>query len=310
MPTADLTLASLTSDKNKHLQGVSKNGVIGAIRQAAARTGVDFAYLLDKAAQESSFNPGAKSTTSSATGLYQFIGQTWLRMIKEHGAEYGLQKEAAAISIDKNGNAKVEDRMMREKILNLRYDPVMSSAMAAEFTRENKDYLDAKLGGEIGSTELYLAHFLGAGGAEKFLKNMKAAPHASAADILPDAAEANRSVFYGKDGRALSFAQIYNRFAAKFKGGGGEGDEAALMAQADASGATPGKLLLRDLSSLSSSFYVPPAEIAPVLNMWKQNGTTSETLFSVMTLAQMHINTALTGAVSEAAKDDARSRNS
>lgn len=285
---ADLSTTGLHTEKNKHLQGVTKNGVIGAIKQASARTGVDFAYLMDKAAQESSFNPQAKSSTSSASGLYQFIGQTWLRMVKQHGAEYGLADEAAKIKIDKNGVAQVEDRAAREKILNMRYDPVLSSAMAAEFTRENKDYLEAKLDTRVGNTELYLAHFLGAGGAEKFLKSMRANPNASAAELLPDAAEANRSVFYGKNGHALSFNQIYNRFAAKFKEGNEEAENMLAANKSDA-------LLPAKLPSLTSEFFYMP-DVSPELTQFKQNSTTSETLFNVMVMAQQNISATLSNA--------------
>ena len=55
---------------------VPKN-VYDAIKNAAAKTGVNFTYLMEKAAVESSFNPDAKAKTSSATGLFQFIEQTW-----------------------------------------------------------------------------------------------------------------------------------------------------------------------------------------------------------------------------------------
>jgi len=52
--------------------------VTGAIRQAAQATGTGFSYLLATAKIESGLNPKIKSTTSSATGLFQFIDQTWL----------------------------------------------------------------------------------------------------------------------------------------------------------------------------------------------------------------------------------------
>jgi hypothetical protein len=69
--------------------------------------------------------------------------------------------------------------------------------------------------------DLYLAHFLGAGGAAKFLKAHDANPNASAASALPGAARANRWVFYNKDGSPRSFAEIRNRFAAKLGGAPG-----------------------------------------------------------------------------------------
>ncbi|MBI3419885.1 MAG: transglycosylase SLT domain-containing protein [Proteobacteria bacterium] len=285
------------TQKTQHLQNVGTDTVVGAIRMASARTGVDFAYLLNKADQESGMNPGAKAHGSSATGLFQFINQTWLKMVKEHGGDYGLSAEADAISL-KNGKAQVTDRAVREKILNLRHDPVLNAAMAAEYTRENKDYLDAKLGGNVGSTELYLAHFLGAGGAEKFIKAMRTSPNASAAYVLPDAAEANPAVFYNKSGSARSLQQIYAHFAAKFKNSGTSHFAAAATAS-DSSTSAPAK---RDLAALSSMFYHAPDEVAdtmpapssmPMLNDWQRAGNTSDTLFNVMILAQSQMKDAL-----------------
>lgn len=266
-------------------------GVLRAIQQAASRTGVDFSYLLHKANQESGLNPSAKASTSSASGLFQFINQTWLRMIKDKGASYGLGQEAAAISL-KNGKADVADPAMREKILNLRHDPVLASAMAAEFTRDNKDYLDAAVGGRIGSTELYMAHFLGAGGAAKFLNAMRSAPETTGTALFPEAASANKTVFYDKGGRALALKDIYARFAAKF-------DDGALanrmMAKADTAAGVAGTssafdLGRRDVAALSPAFFRLPAEISDAL---RQGNTTSDTLFNVMVMAQKGLTDAL-----------------
>jgi hypothetical protein len=191
-------------------------GIANAIRSAAARTGVDFAYLLNKASQESSFNPNAKASTSSATGLYQFTSQTWLQMIKTHGADYGLSTYASHITTDNNGVAHVDSPAWRKAILDMRKDPTISAEMAGELDKANLNTLKANVGGKIGGTDLYLAHFLGAGGATQFIKAMRANPHASAADIVPDAAASNTNVFYTADGQAKSLSQIYKHFAQKF----------------------------------------------------------------------------------------------
>lgn len=285
--------------KSQQNQSVGKSGVISAIKLASTKTGVDFAYLLNKADQESSLNPNAKASTSSASGLFQFIKSTWFRMVKDHGANYGLTEEAGAIT-QKNGQLHVADPEMRQRILNLRHDPILSSAMAAEFTKENKDYLDASVGGTIGSTELYMAHFLGAGGASTFLNKMRAAPNAPAADFLPDAAQANPNVFYSKTGRALSLKEIYNRFAAKF-----DDKPSAMIAVASAVPPAP----TRDLAVFSPAFYREPEQSMPsntsdnvtvnmdVLQQVLKQNNTSDTLFNTMILAQVHMNNALTGAM-------------
>jgi hypothetical protein len=181
------------------------SGVGAAISQAAASTGVDFGYLMGQAKIESGFNPNAKARTSSATGLYQFIEQTWLGTVKEHGAKHGLGWASNAIQRGPNGRYHVADPGARQAILDMRRDPQAAASMAAEFASDNQDILENKLGRPVESVDLYLAHFLGAGGATRFLRGHDANPDAPAASILPAAAKANRWVFYKKDGSPRSF---------------------------------------------------------------------------------------------------------
>ena len=108
---------------------------------------------------------------------------------------------------------------LKSKILALRDDPRLSAAMAAELARDNHAQLAQSLGREIGPTDLYLAHFLGAAGATRFLTALRTDPGRTAADVLPEAAAANRAVFFAADGRARSIDEIYDRFAAKFDPG-------------------------------------------------------------------------------------------
>lgn len=202
----DNALAALTS--------AAPRPVLKAIQKASVSTGVDFAYLMGKAAAESSFNPKAKARTSSATGLYQFIEKTWLSMVKKHGDKYGLGKYAD--KIDDSG--RVKNSAMRREILALRRDPEKSALLAAEFARENKRLLDQTWGGQVGATELYLAHFLGAGGAAAFLNARDDNPLQSGADVFPQAALSNRNVFYNaKTGHARSLEEIYAFFDRKFE---------------------------------------------------------------------------------------------
>jgi len=166
--------------------------VQGAIARAAQRTGVDFDYLLAQARLESGLDPNAKAGTSSATGLYQFIDSTWLRTLDRHGAKHGMDWADAAIG----PNGRVADRATRDHLLALRYDADASSLMAAELTRENADGLRTSLGREPEPAELYLAHFLGLGGARQFLGALESNPGQSAAALMPQAARANRAIFY------------------------------------------------------------------------------------------------------------------
>jgi hypothetical protein len=187
-----------------------------AIRQASARTGVSYDYLAAQAKQESGFRTDARASSSSAAVLYQFVESTWLAMIREHGAKYRVGDLARAITIGPDQRPRVADDGMRAQILALRDDPDLSAAMAAEYARANHERLTQALGREIGATDLYLAHFLGPAGATRLLETLDTDPQRSAADLLPEAAAANRAVFFDTDGRARSVGEIYDRFAAKF----------------------------------------------------------------------------------------------
>jgi soluble lytic murein transglycosylase-like protein len=290
---------------NNNGQGVNGSGIIGAIKQASARTGVDFAYLMNKANQESGMNPTAKAKGSSASGLFQFIKETWLRVVKEHGAKYGLAKEADAISME-SGTPRIADPKMAKKILDMRHDPVLASAMAAEFTRDNKEQLQNCLGEKsaIGNTELYMAHFLGANGAGKFLKAMQTSPQAAASKFFPQAAAANPGVFY-KSGQAQSLKDIYDRFAAKFekddKDAGPYNSGASACTQMVSATTVP--TVASGVSSLTAGVvendFTWPAgtgissDVRGELEAFKQNSATSSTLFNVMMLVQDQMKNAL-----------------
>jgi len=189
--------------------------VLSGIQQASANTGVDFSYLMAQAAKESGFDPNAKSKASSAAGLYQFVEQTWLSVVRKHGAEYGLGDMADKIKLGDDGKLHVADPTLRKKILDLRRDPAISAAMAAEHAADNRERLEAKLDRPVKPADLYLAHFLGLNGAVNFLSDMEHDPNQGAASACPKAAAANRSVFYRADGSQRSLKEIYDRFESR-----------------------------------------------------------------------------------------------
>ena len=194
--------------------------VLDAVQNASARSGIDFDYLFDVARVESAYNPAAKASTSSARGLYQFTKQTWLATLDRHGANHGLAWAADAIGRDASGRLSVADPALRQQIFDLRDDPAASSNMAAALTGDNRAYLESRIGRSAEPVDLYLAHFLGSGGAAKFLTALAANPDQPGASMMPEAAAANRSVFYAGDGSMRSLAEIRERFRAKLEEGG------------------------------------------------------------------------------------------
>ena len=145
---------------------------------------------------ESNFNPTASASTSSARGLYQFIDQTWLGTVKEAGAQLGYGNYADAISKSPSGNYSVSDPAARNAIMKLRDDPAAASSMAAVLTHSNSFKLTGKIGRRPTDGELYMAHFMGVGGAAKLISNAEDNPQASGARLFPNAAAANRSIFF------------------------------------------------------------------------------------------------------------------
>ncbi|WP_231639042.1 hypothetical protein [Sphingomonas profundi] len=189
-----------------------------AIADAAQRTGASFSYLFNQARSESGLNPNAKAGNSSATGLYQFIDQSWLGVLKQHGAEHGYGWAADAIKARPGGGYTVSDPDAKAAINALRRDPTASALMAGEYAQDNAAGLQSALGREANATDLYFGHFLGLAGAKKFLRAAAASPDAPAASIFPREAAANRGLFYTRSGAPRSFADLYALMGRKIEG--------------------------------------------------------------------------------------------
>jgi hypothetical protein len=190
--------------------------ITGAIRQAARAVGTSFSYLLATAKVESNFEPGAKAATSSAQGLFQFIEQTWLSTMKEAGPRLGYGAYADAIVKTGSGRMEVPDAAMRREILGLRRDPEINAAMAGAFTNKNASILTSRLGRKPTEGELYIAHFLGPGGAGTLI-NAASTSNPTAAALFPSAASANRSIFYDKQGRARLASEVYATLTGRYE---------------------------------------------------------------------------------------------
>ncbi len=186
-----------------------RSGVVAAIRDASVKTGADFDYLLSTAMRESGLNSQAKAKSSSATGLFQFIDQTWLGLVKRFGARHGLEGLANVIGEDGNGRYQVASEQTKAAILALRKDAGLSALMAGEAASETKKNLECALGREVCEGELYAAHFLGPGNARKLIALNGERPDCVASVEFPAAARANKSVFFNADGSAKTVREVY-----------------------------------------------------------------------------------------------------
>jgi len=191
-------------------------GVDAALRLASHRTGVDYDYLQATAKRESGLDPAARAKTSTATGLFQFLERTWLSVLKEAGPRHGYGAYADKIQGSPDGGFRVADSRVRAQVLALREDPKAAALMAGELTASNAETLEGTLGRVPSEGELYMAHFLGAGGAADLVRLREATPQATAATHFPAAAAANKPIFYAPNGAPRTVDQVYARLAAGY----------------------------------------------------------------------------------------------
>lgn len=172
--------------------GPGINGLKDTIINAAKSVGVDPNIMMTTAAIESDFNPNAKAGTSSASGLMQFINSTWKETVKKHGAKYGYDETTSP------------------------FDPKASAIMGAHYIKDSLSTLSKSYKGAISSVEAYLVHFMGPGGAAKFLKAMQENPGQYGSQLMPKEAAANQSIFFGANG-PRTLGEIYQWFYNKVR---------------------------------------------------------------------------------------------
>ncbi len=196
--------------------------VQNAITVASRRTGASFDYLVNTAQRESSFKTNAKSSSSSAAGLFQFVEGTWLKVVKEDGPRLGLSDMAKNIRRSSSGKYYVPNKGQRKQILAMRHDAETSALMAAAYTEHNERYVRGRIGRTPSDGELYLAHFLGPGSAAKMINLAERQPDSPASRHFPRAARSNKSIFYS-GGKPRSLSEVHNILIKSHTGGSGTG---------------------------------------------------------------------------------------
>lgn len=144
--------------------------------------------------QKESGGRNIKASTSSAFGHYQITEGTWEAIIRAH-------PEAGLTSAD-------------------RYDPAKQEIGFNLFTQDNAKALQAA-GVPVNDKTLYMAHFLGRAGGPRFIKAMARTPNDPAINhVSDDQAQANRAVFFNKDGSPRTVAEVFARQTSQYDDGG------------------------------------------------------------------------------------------
>ncbi len=192
MGAADEALGSLASGAVQKFGGRAASAlgykmpnktIADLILNAARTVGIDPGIAMATAQAESNFDPNARAGTSSAGGLFQFTNATWAAMVQKYGKQFGIG-------------------------LNDKMSAKANAIMGALFIRDNQRYL-MQHGVAPNAGNTYMAHFLGAGTAVDFIKDMYRNPNANAAALFPAQARANKSIFY-QGGMPQSLANVYD----------------------------------------------------------------------------------------------------
>lgn len=238
-----MTMDEVRKLSRDYMQRGAPQFVVEGVASATKEAGFDFVYLMSLAHHESGYKPWVGAGTSSAYGNFQFTDDTWLRVFGTYGGKHGYSTLTAKI---RNGQVVGATAQEKQYIMDLRNNPYVAALMVIEFSRDNLNSLQGSVGGVIGKTDLYMAHFLGAGGGAKFIREFRKDNTQAAATLFPEAAAANKNVFYDGNGKPRTLGDIYGYFSQSFKG-----NQALRMviAEPKAPLATPGKSASLDTPS-------------------------------------------------------------
>jgi murein DD-endopeptidase MepM/ murein hydrolase activator NlpD len=168
----------LSTGPHLHFELVVNGGQVDPLGSSYSEVALDgeAAKLVQRIIHvESGGNPNASNPLSSASGLGQFINSTWLRMMSSYRGD-------------------LVSKMSVSELLALKFDPTLATEMVMNLANENEATLKASgLPGTAGN--LYLAHFLGGGGAVTVLS---AAPDTQLSSLFDQSVFTANPFLYGK----------------------------------------------------------------------------------------------------------------
>lgn len=177
----------------QNIRGSSGKGYqnnAGMLEDAAKALGIDVKYMQSIGGPESGWNPSAKNPYGSAAGLFQFIDSSWNVYKKKYGKQLGIPANAT------------------------QYDAKASALLGAAAIKDHIDNV-RKNGREVTATDVYMNHFLGHGGYNKFAQALKKNPNASVASIMDNKTIGINKVYTMTNGRVNTLQEMYNAMAKK-----------------------------------------------------------------------------------------------
>ena len=178
--------------------------IIDDILFASKKTNVNFELLIVKAMIESDLGRLTEAKNSSARGVFQYIDQTWLTLLKRYG-----DKIKEDIEFDNN--------LPQEELLNLRYNARIASLIKSYQTLDDEKAVKAlKNKGIITATDHYIAHMMGLPLAKEFYALINNESNIilakSGNSHFKRAAKLNPAFFNDHNGNALGAQDAYQKF--------------------------------------------------------------------------------------------------
>lgn len=154
----------------------------------------------------------------------------------------------------------------------------MASAMAGVLSQSNSFKLTGVLGRRPSDGELYMAHFMGVGGASKLITAAQDAPQRSASALFPAAAAANRNIFYDRDGSARSVSGVYSVLTQRFAAAANSSTTQNVQAMSGVSQSTVASLAPADFLSR----FPESRDVSPVAAMSQNAQSQNEPMFRTL----------------------------
>ena len=102
-------------------------------------------------------------------------------------------------------------------MMKLRKDPAANAMMGGVITQQNAAVLANRIGRKPTEGELYVAHFFGPYAASRVIQLAASEPNSDAVALFPEAARANHSVFYDRQGNARTIAGVRDELVRRYQ---------------------------------------------------------------------------------------------